>query len=116
MTNFAYICFVFAASVIGALLGGLGHFWRAHATRFAEDLGLGEPLNTLTRDDYQFEKYVVGAEWDDAGFCAPDSVRNFIYYVASGFVTPLMIGLGLWGTRVEIVTAICSSLPSPVCP
>ena len=85
MTGFAYICFVFAVSVIGALLGGLGHFWRAHATMFAEDLGLGEPLDTLTRDDYQFEKHVVGAEWDDAGFWAPDSVRNFIYYVASGF-------------------------------
>ncbi len=71
--------------MIGALLGGLGHFWRAHATMFAEDLGLGEPLDTLTRDNYQFEKHVVGAEWDDAGFWAPDSVRNFIYYVASGF-------------------------------
>jgi hypothetical protein len=52
MTSFAYMCFVFAASVIGALLGGVGHFWRARATRFAEDLGLGEPLNTLTRDNY----------------------------------------------------------------
>ena len=97
MTGFAYICFVFAASVIGALLGGLGHFWRAHATMFAEDLGLGEPLDTLTRDNYQFEKHVVGAEWDDAGFWAPDSVRNFIYYVASGFVTPLLLGFGFWG-------------------
>ena len=67
MTGFAYMCFVFAAAVIGALLGGLGHFWRAHATMFAEDLVLGEPLDTLTRDDYQFEKHVVGAEWDDAG-------------------------------------------------
>ena len=97
MAGFAYICFVLAASVVGALLGGLGHFWRAHATMFAEDLGLGEPLDTLTRDDYQFEKHVVGAEWDDAGFWAPDSVRNFIYYVASGFVTPLLLGFGFWG-------------------
>jgi hypothetical protein len=58
----------------------------------------------------------VGAEWDDAGFWAPDSVRNFIYYVASGFVTPLLLGFGFWGMRSEIVTAICSSLPSPICP
>jgi hypothetical protein len=70
----------------------------------------------LTRDDYQFEKYVVGTEWDDAGFWAPDSVRNFIYYVASGFITPLLVGLGLWGLRAEIVAAICRGLPSPICP
>ena len=57
--------------------------------------GLGEPLDTLTRDNYQFEKHVVGAEWDDAGFWAPDSVRNFIYYVASGFAGPLLLGLSL---------------------
>jgi hypothetical protein len=116
MTGFAYICFVFAASVVGALLGGLGHFWRAHATMFAEDLGLGEPLDTLTRDNYQFEKHVVGAEWDDAGFWAPHSVRNFIYYVASGFAAPLLLGIGFWGQRSEIVGAICSGLPSLVCP
>ena len=116
MTGFAYMCFVFAAAVIGALLGGLGHFWRVHATMFAEDLGLGEPLDTLTRDDYQFEKHVVGAEWDDAGFWAPDSVRNFIYYVVSGFVMPLLLGIGFCGLRAEIVQAICSGLPSPVCP
>jgi hypothetical protein len=116
MTSFAYICFVFAAAVIGGLLGGIGHFWRAHATMYAEDLGLGEPLDTLTRDDYQFEKHVVGAEWDDAGFWAPDSVSNFIYYVASGFGTPLLLGIGFWGMRGEIVEAICSGLPSPICP
>ncbi len=116
MTGFAYISFVFAASVIGALLGGLGHFWRAHATRFAEDLDLGEPLDTLTRDNYQFEKHVVGAEWDDAGFWAPDSVRNLIYYVASGLTAPLLLGIGFWSLRREIVQAICSGLPSPLCP
>jgi hypothetical protein len=120
MTSFAYICFVFAAAVIGALLGGIGHFWRAHATRFAEDLGLGEPLNTLTRDNYQFEKYVVGAEWDDAGFWAAGSVRNLIYYVASGFSTPLVLGFVFWEQRHEIVQAVCGGLAniglnSPLC-
>jgi hypothetical protein len=83
---------------------------------FAEDLGLGEPLDTLTRDNYQFEKHVVGAEWDDAGLWAPDSARNLIYYVASGFVIPLLLGFGFWGMRGEIVEAICSGLPSPICP
>ena len=30
-------------SVFGALLGIIAHYWRAHATYFPEDLGLGEP-------------------------------------------------------------------------
>jgi hypothetical protein len=59
---------------------------------------------------------MVGAEWDDAGFWAPDSVRNFIYYVASGFSAPLLLGVGFWSLRTEIVTVICSGLPSPICP
>ena len=76
MADFAYIAFVLAFIVLGTLLGILAHYWRAHATMVAEDLGLGEPLNTFTRDDYQWEKHVVGAEWDDAGFWDPGSVRN----------------------------------------
>jgi hypothetical protein len=121
MAGFTYICFVFAASVIGAVLGGLGHFWRANATMYAEDLGLGEPLDTPTRDNYQFEKNVVGAEWDDAGFWAADSVRNFVYYVISGFITPLLLGIGFWDLRGEIVQAVCGGLAglglnSPICP
>ena len=73
-----------AFAVLGALAGIVAHFWRAHATMFPEDLGLGEPLDTLTRDDYQWEKHVVGAEWDDAGYWDPGSVRNLVYYMASG--------------------------------
>lgn len=121
MTTLAYVGFVFAAAVVGALLGILAHFWRAHATAYAEDLGLGEPLDTLTRDNYQFEKHVVGAEWDDAGFWAPDSLRNLAYYVISGFAAPLFGGLLLWGQREALVETVCVSLidlglRSPLCP
>jgi len=121
MTTLAYLSFVFAAAVAGALLGILAHFWRAHATVYAEDLGLGEPLDTLTRDNYQFEKHVVGAEWDDAGFWASDSIRNLAYYVISGFAAPLVGGLALWGQREALVETVCVSLiqmglHSPLCP
>jgi hypothetical protein len=43
-------------------------------------------------------------------------VRNFIYYVAGGFATPLLLGIGFWDQRGEIVEAICSGLPSLICP
>jgi len=64
MTDLAYLAFVFASAVIGALLGIAAHFYRSFSY-VPEDLGLGEPLDTLTREDYQWEKHVVGAEWDE---------------------------------------------------
>ncbi len=120
MAEIAYIAFVLAFTVLGAFAGILAHFWRAHAKMFPEDLGLGEPFNTLTREDYQWEKYVVGAEWDDAGYWAPDSIRNLIYYVASGAAAPLLFGAVFWGERDEAVKLVCqlaaaAGLQSPLC-
>ncbi len=121
MAGIAYILFVIAAAVLGGLTGIAAHYWRAHATLYAEDLGLGEPLDTLTRDDYQWEKHVVGAEWDDAGFWDPGSVRNLVYYMLSGFCGPLLLGIAFWGERANIVFGVCkviaaTSLNSPLCP
>ena len=77
MTDMAYIAFVLSPEPASARCSAsVGHFWRAHATYFPEDLGLGEPLNMLTRDDYIVEKYVGEAEWDDAGYWDRDSLRN----------------------------------------
>lgn len=121
MTGIAYILFVIAAAVIGGLAGIAAHYWRAHATMYAEDLGLGEPLNSMTRDDYQWEKHVVGAEWDDAGYWDPGSVRNLLYYMLSGAGAPLLLGFAFWGERGTIVTTACkliaaTGLNSPICP
>ncbi len=120
MVATAYVLFVFSFAVLGALLGIAAHYWRAHATLYAEDLGLGEPLDTLTRNDYQWEKHVVGAEWDDAGFWRSDSVRNLLYYMAMGFFGPLFVGFALWDQKVELVGAVCHGLVrvglhSPLC-
>jgi hypothetical protein len=120
MVTLAYVAFVLAVAILGGLAGILAHYWRAHATMYAEDLGLGEPLDTLTRDDYQWEKHVVGAEWDDAGFWAADSVRNLLYYMATGVGVPLLIGVMLWDQRSEMVSLICTGLAnaglnSPLC-
>ncbi|MBL8894522.1 MAG: hypothetical protein JNJ53_07970 [Rhizobiales bacterium] len=121
MTDLAYISFVMAMSVFGALLGIFAHFWRAHATRFPEDLGLGEPLNMLTRDNYAVEKYVVETEWNDAGYWDGESVRNVIYYIVGGAIAPLIFGFALWEDRFQLVAAVCQGLTSlglqpPLCP
>lgn len=107
MVTFGYICFVFIASLFGGIIGFLGHYARAHFTYFPEDLGLGEPLDSLTRDDYSFEKYVVGAKWDDNGYWDVDSNRNLAYYVISGFALPLIFGVIFFSYRAEVVAASC---------
>jgi hypothetical protein len=122
MLQFTYLCFVFAATVVGALLGALAHFWRAHATPYAEKLfDDGDFANGLFIDNYLTDKYVAGAEWDDAGFWAADSVRNLIYYMISGALVPVLLGTALWDRQQEIVGAICTGLAgaglhSPLCP
>lgn len=121
MVLLAYFSFWFVATVLGAVLGFIGHYWRAHFRYIPEDLGLGEPWDTLTRDDYQFEKHVVGATWDDNGYWDDLNNRNLIYMVASGAAAPLIFGAIFIGQRFEIVTGICTGLAaigihSPVCP
>jgi hypothetical protein len=107
MVTFAYICFVLIASLFGGVLGIFGHFARANFTYLPEDLGLGEPLDTLTRDGYAFEKHVIGAKWDDNGFWDGDSNRNLAYYAISGFVTPLIFGLLFFTERALVVEMSC---------
>jgi hypothetical protein len=121
MTELAYIGFVFVAMLLGAAYGVLAHFFRAHGRPWAEDLGLGETLNTMTRNNYQFEKHVVGAEWDDAGFWEPGSPRNLLYYVISWTLLPLAFGALFWFQRAPIVGWTCKTLGGmglmpPLCP
>jgi hypothetical protein len=121
MVLLAYISFTLIATVFGAVLGYVGHYWRAHFTYTAEDLGLGEPWDSLTREDYQFEKHVVGAKWDDNGFWDDSSNRNLCYMVVSGAAAPLIASFVFFGSRSEIVSGVCLGLSSlglnsPVCP
>jgi hypothetical protein len=107
MVAFAYICFVLIASLFGLVLGICGHYARAHFTYYPEDLGLGEPLDTLTRDNYSFEKYVIGAKWDDNGYWDSLSNRNLAYYAISGFAAPLIFGLVFFTERALVVDMSC---------
>ena len=120
MIALAYLAFVFAGVVFGAAAGFAGHFLRAHATFLPEDLDLGEPWDTLTRDNYQFEKHAIGAKWDDNGYWDSESNRNLAYYVISGAAMPLVFGAIFWGQRALIVDAVCGALKngglhSPLC-
>ena len=60
---------------------------------------------------------MVGAEWDDAGYWAPGSVRNLVYYMASGFAVPLLLGVVFWGQRDDksspAIAAACPRRSAP---
>jgi hypothetical protein len=110
VTDLAYIAFVFTGAVLGAGLGALGHFMRANMERWPEKVTDSDVLNELMMDSYLFEKYAVGAEWDDLGYWDGASVRNLVYYVLSGFGAPVMLGLMFWSNRAEVVAATCKVL------
>jgi hypothetical protein len=120
MVTVAYLSFMFVAILLGAALGFIGHYKRAHLRFPPEDLGLGEPLNTLTRDNYQIEKHIIGAKWDDAGYWDEASSRNLLYYVATGAAGPVLAGLWFWPERERLVAWVCGlllscGLQSPFC-
>ena len=102
MTDFAYIAFVFSAAVLGTILGIIAHFMRAHTRLWPEKVTDSDFLNELMMDSYLFEKYAVGAEWDDAGYWDPNSLRNLIYYMLWGFGRPIIVGAMFWSERAPI--------------
>jgi hypothetical protein len=110
MADWTYIAFVLAFAVLGSFLGVGVHFWRANATVFPEKLFDGDIANEIFMKNYLTEKYVVGAEWDDAGYWATDSLRNLMFYMTAGFATPLLIGAVLWPQRAQLVSSTCKAL------
>jgi hypothetical protein len=125
MTTLAYISFVFVAAFIGAALGCLGHFARAHFTATPEKIFEGGLIANIANDflsphSTMIEEHVVGAEWDDNGFWDAESNRNLVYYIISGFAGPIIFGFIFWSERAKIVEAICKGslaigLHSPFC-
>jgi hypothetical protein len=120
VTDLAYLSFVFTAAILGAIIGVIGHFLRAHTRLWPERVTDSDVLNELMMDSYLFEKYAVGAEWDDAGYWDPMSLRNLVYYALWGFGTPIAVGLVFWSERGAIVAGMCnvltlSGLHPPLC-
>jgi hypothetical protein len=110
VTDIAYISFVFTFAILGAGIGAIGHFARANMERWPEEVTDSDLLNEMMMNSYLFEKYAVGAEWDDVGYWDGASVRNLVYYVLSGFATPLLLGLAFWSDRADVVAATCGLL------
>jgi hypothetical protein len=115
MITVNYIVLVSIAAILGAIFGFFGHFARAHLTYTPEKLfdgGMGADLinDMFSSHSTTFEKHVVGAEWDDNGYWDDASNRNLIYYVASGFVVPIVVGMIFWPDRATLVAMTCQGL------
>jgi hypothetical protein len=125
LVELAYLFFVVAATVLGGIIGFALHFARSNLgppeKLIDDDDLLSDVLNgAMGSRDYMFEKYVVGAKWDDGGFWDELSNRNLAYMVLSGLSVPLLLGIALWPQRAPIVAAACSGLThigllSPFC-
>lgn len=111
-----YIMFVLIAAVMGAILGFCGHFARAHLTYTPERIfdgdGFGPGLlnDMLSSHNLTAEKHIVGAEWDDNGFWDSESNRNLVYYMLSGFATPVILGFIFWPQRFIVMGIVCQGL------
>ncbi|CAN5528939.1 hypothetical protein BH10PSE7_BH10PSE7_02630 [soil metagenome] len=112
MVDLTYIGLVLSMCVIGVFLGIAGHFLRANATPYPEKLFDSDLYNEAFMDGYFFEKYAIGAEWDDSGYWDGNSLRNLAYYIISGFMVPALVGLYFWDQRAAIVPVACHWMQS----
>jgi hypothetical protein len=109
MTILFYCLIVIFAALLGAGFGALFHYVRADMPN-PEKLYDNDLMNELVIEDHWFEKYIVGAKWDENGYWDGRSIRNLLYYVISSGGFPLLLGLILWPKREGIVGAVCGQL------
>jgi hypothetical protein len=112
MLELKYLGFLFALSVVGALAGLAAHYWRSEVGDGSG--GNEDPIyerGSLTvlapREDRQFEKSVLKADWDSHGWWEFASLRNFLWYVGGGALTPWVLGLAAWAQRADTLAAVC---------
>jgi hypothetical protein len=110
MTTFAYIVLVVTGSALGGLAGIAAHWWRANATAYPEKLFDDERWNmAFGGADYVYERDVVKAEWNDAGWWEYYSLRNLLYHVVWGMAAPVLLGAWFWSERATAVAKTCEA-------
>ncbi len=115
MLELKYLGFLFCLSVAGALAGLAAHFWRSevgNGTGADEDpvYERGFLVVLAPHRNRWLEKNVVKADWDSYGWWEFASLRNFIWYVGGGALTPWLVGLLLWPYRTEMLVGVCRPL------
>jgi hypothetical protein len=111
VATFGYIVLVLTGSALGGLLGAAAHWWRANATPYPERLFDDERWNAaLNGADYVYERDIVKAEWDEAGWWDYYSLRNLLYHVLWGAGFPFLIGAWFWSERAAAVAQACGAL------
>lgn len=77
------------AGVLFAVLGTLAHIIRAVFNVFPDKLSDTPAVNVLVSSDYSWGDYLIGTEFDDAGYYRLDSAKNLrisvSYWLIAGF-------------------------------
>lgn len=77
------------AGVIFAVLGMIAHIIRAVFNVFPDKLSDTPAVNILVSSDYSWGDYLIGTEFDDAGYYRLDSLKNLrlsvTYWLIAGF-------------------------------
>lgn len=77
------------AGVLFAALGLLAHIIRAVFNVFPDKLSDTPAVNVLVSSDYSWGDYLIGTEFDDAGYYRLDSLKNLrlsvTYWLIAGF-------------------------------
>lgn len=77
------------AGILFAALGLLAHIIRAVFNVFPDKLSDTPAVNVLVSSDYSWGDYLIGTEFDDAGYYRLDSLKNLrlsvSYWLVAGF-------------------------------
>jgi hypothetical protein len=91
------------AGVLFAMLGMLAHIIRAVFNVFPDKLSDTPAVNILVSSDYSWGDYLIGTEFDDAGYYRLDSLKNMrlsvVYWLIAG------LGLMLFSTEAARIVA-----------
>jgi hypothetical protein len=77
------------AGILFVVLGTLAHIIRAVFNVFPDKLSDTPAVNVLVSSDYSWGDYLIGTEFDDAGYYRLDSLKNLrlsvTYWLIAGF-------------------------------
>lgn len=98
------------AGMVFAALGVLAHVIRAVFNVFPDKLSDTPAVNILVSSDYSWGDYLIGTEFDDAGYYRLDSLKN----VRLSVMYWLIAGLGMMLFSAEAAQAVAWGIEASI--
>jgi len=74
----------FCWATIGLALGFAGHWWKSNADPYPDILDKDNPALNIALTEYTVENHAIGNRYDEAGYWEYYSLKNLVYYLATG--------------------------------